>query len=75
MLSNVIKLSIVIKLLLNYDRVSNPVPGGPMSCRVQLQPKSSTPESSNQGLTRHTRNFQEGVLRKGGAKLCRKVSM
>jgi len=49
--------------------VSNTAPGGPVSCRVQLQPQLNTPEPANQGRTRHTRNFQAGVLRQVGAKL------
>ncbi len=51
--------------------VSNPAPGGLVSCRVQLQPRLNTPEPAYQGLTRHTRNLQAGVLKKVGAKLCR----
>jgi len=39
--------------------VSNPAPEGPLSSRVQLQPQLNTPDNQgNQGLTRHTRNFQ-----------------
>ncbi len=50
--------------------LSNPAPGGTPSCTLNL-----TPEAANQGFTRHTRNFQAGVLRQVGAKLCRTVAL
>lgn len=47
--------------------LSNPAAGGPLSCRVQLQPQLNTLEPSNQGH-RHTRNFQAGVWSQAGSK-------
>jgi len=49
--------------------MSNIATGGPLSCRVQLQPQLNTPGPANKGLTRHTRNVQAGVLRQALALL------
>jgi len=38
------------------------------------QPQSNTPAQADNGLTRHNRHFQTGVLRQVGAKLCRTVT-
>ncbi len=43
--------------------VSNPVPGGPMPCKVLLQYQLNTPEPANQCLNGQTGNLQAGVLR------------
>ncbi|CAM4565631.1 unnamed protein product [Leuciscus chuanchicus] len=44
--------------------MSNPAPGGPLSCRVQLQLQLqfNTPEPANQGLSSQPRNSQADVL-------------
>ncbi len=54
--------------------VSKLAPGGPLSFKVCSNPLNA-PESANQGLTRHTRNFQAGVLRQVGAKFYRTVAL
>jgi len=51
--------------------------GGVQSCSWRatvlqsLDTHLNTPATANQALNRHTRNFQAGVLRQVGAKLCR----
>jgi len=49
--------------------VSIPSPGGPAEL-----PQLNTPEPANQGLTRHTTNFQASVGQ-AGAELCRTVAL
>ncbi len=39
--------------------VSKPVAGGPLFCRVQLQPKLNTVEPANQGLIQHRNGCAE----------------
>lgn len=51
--------------------MSKPASGGPLSWRDQLQHQLNTPEQTNQGLTR---NFQSGVLKWVGTKLCNTVA-
>ncbi len=54
--------------------VSNPAPGGPVYCRVELLSHLNTPEPANQGLW-ITRNVQASVLGQVGAKPGRTLAL
>jgi len=50
----IIIIFLCIRLMVEVAQGSTPSPGGPLSCRVQLQPQLNPPEVTNHGLSMHT---------------------